>query len=92
MAKKRQKQPVIQSFQPDYLGLNSGKADGKPVAIMSLRPMPGSFESVNMMFNRATLERMKEDIEYILKYSAYLHQGKPMSPEVSIVQLDKLKI
>ena len=54
-------------FRPEYLGAACGRGNDGPLGMIVLRPIPEQdMEAVTFMFDRATLERMREDIDYLL--------------------------
>ena len=72
----------------DYLGISAGKINGTPVGILTFRPHVMSPQSQNLMISRAALERLREDIEFLLANSAFLKEGEPS--EITLAEMDAI--
>lgn len=72
----------------DYLGISAGKANGMPVGVLTFRPHVTPTQSQNLMISRAALERLREDIDFLLAHSAFLKDGD--SQEVSLAEMEAI--
>ncbi len=71
-----------------YLAIAAGKLNGIPVGILSFRPRSTAPAPLNLMISRASLERLREDIDFLLAQSAFLKDGK--SPKVSLAEIEAI--
>ncbi len=72
----------------DYLAISAGKTNGLPVSILTFRPQITVPIPLNLMISRAALERLREDIDFLLAHSAVLRGGE--SPEVSLAEIEAI--
>jgi hypothetical protein len=72
----------------EYLAIAAGKTSGNPVGILTFRPQITASQPLNLMISRAALERLREDIDFLLAHSAFLKDGK--SPEVSLAEIETI--
>jgi len=72
----------------DYLGISAGKANGIPVGVLTFRPHVTSPQSQNLMISRAALERLREDIDFLLTHSAFLKEGEPS--EITLAEIEAI--
>lgn len=72
----------------EYLGIAAGRTNGKPVGILTFRPQITAPALLNLMIPRAALERLREDIDFLLAHSAFLKDGD--SPEVSLAEIEAI--
>ena len=72
----------------DYLAISAGKVSGTPVGILTFRPRFTAPDPLNLMISRAALERLREDIDFLLAQSAFLKDGE--SPEVSLAEIEAI--
>ena len=72
----------------EYLAIAAGKTNGTPVGILTFRPRSTAPQPLNLMISRAALERLREDIDFLLAHSAFLIDGK--SPEVSLAEIEAI--
>ena len=72
----------------DYLAITAGKTNGIPVGILTFRPQITVPIPLNLMISRAALERLREDIDFLLANSAFLKDGD--SPEVSLAEIEAI--
>jgi len=72
----------------DYLGISAGKANGMPVGVLTFRPHVTSHQSQNLIISRAHLERLREDIDFLLTHSAFLREGEPS--EITLAEMEAI--
>ena len=72
----------------EYLAIAAGKTNGIPVGILTFRPRSTAPQPLNLMISRAALERLREDIDFLLAHSAFLKAGD--SPEVSLAEVEAI--
>jgi hypothetical protein len=72
----------------DYLGITAGKNNGSPVSILTFRPRSTAPTPLNLMISRAHLERLREDIDFLLANSAFLKDGDSL--EVSLAEIEAI--
>ena len=72
----------------EYLAIAAGKVNGTPVGILTFRPQFTAPQPVNLMISRASLERLREDIDFLLAHSTFLKDGD--SPEVSLAEIEAI--
>lgn len=72
----------------EYLAIAAGKVNGTPVSILTFRPHSTAPLPLNLMISRAAIERLREDIDFLLEHSAFLKDGE--SPEVSLAEIEAL--
>lgn len=73
----------------EYLAIAAGKTNGTPVGILTFRPRSTAPAPLNLMVSRAALERLREDIDFLLQHSAVLKDGD--SPEVSLAEIEPIE-
>lgn len=85
---RSEKSPAfVPAFESEYLGIAAGRVDGRALGILSVRPLARySFKCKNFMFSRAQLERLREDIDALLRSSRIL-QDEP-SQEILLADLE----
>lgn len=88
MEKPTTRPDFVAGFRSDYLGISAGKTNGIPVGILTFRPHVTSPQPQNLMISRAALERLREDIDFLLTHSAFLKDGE--SPEVSLAEIEAI--
>lgn len=72
----------------EYLGIAAGRVNDIPVGILTFRPHATSPQPFNLMVSRAALERLCEDIDFLLQHSAVLKDGN--SPEVTLAEIEAI--
>lgn len=72
----------------DYLAITAGKTNGNPVGILNFRPRSTAPAPLNLMISRAALERLREDIDFLLAHSAVLKDGDSL--EVSLAEIEAI--
>ena len=72
----------------EYLAIAAGKVNGIPVSILTFRPQLTFPIPLNLMISRAALERLREDIDFLLAHSTVLRDGE--SPEVSLAEIEAI--
>ena len=72
----------------EYLAVSAGKTKGTPVGILTFRPQITAPAPLNLMIPRAALERLREDIDFLLAHSAFLKDED--SPEVSLAEIEAI--
>ena len=72
----------------EYLAIAAGKTNGIPVGILTFRPRSTAPLPLNLMISCAALERLSEDIDFLLARSAFLKDGD--SPEVSLAEIEAI--
>src|SRR4051812_23962018 len=68
----------------EYLGISARKTNGSPVGILTFRPHSTFPLPFNMMISRGQLERLREDTDFLLQYSAVLKteiRSKSLGPK-----------
>lgn len=86
MARKR---TFVAGFRSEFLGLTAGKVGRTPVGILNLRLNPTqNFQNLNVMLDRPGLERLVEDVTYLLEMSPMLAKGKHQ--EVTLDEVESL--
>ena len=78
----------VVGLHSDYLGISAGKANGMPVGVLTFRPHVTSHQSQNLMISRAALERLREDIDFLLAHSAFLKDGEPS--EITLAEMEAI--
>lgn len=72
----------------EYLAITAGKVNGNPVGILTFRPRSTAPLPLNLMISRAALERLREDIDFLLAHSTVLKDGE--SSEVSLAEIEAI--
>lgn len=72
----------------EYLAIAAGKTNGIPVGILTFRPRYTAPAPLNLMISCAALERLREDIDFLLAHSAVLKDGE--LPEVSLAEIEAI--
>lgn len=72
----------------EYLAIAAGKVNGTPVGILTFRPRSTAPAALNLMISRSALERLREDIDFLLARSTFLKDGD--SPEVSLAEIETI--
>jgi len=88
MDKPEHRPSFIVGTLAEYLGISAGKANGMPVGVMTFRPHVTSLQSQNLIISRAALERLREDIDFLLAHSAFLKEGEP--PEITLAEIEAI--
>ncbi len=88
MEKPNPRHDLIIGSLADYLAISAGKTKGRPVGILTFRPQIAAPIPLNLMISRAALERLREDIDFLLAHSALLKDGD--SPEVSLAEIEAI--
>lgn len=70
----------------EYLAISAGSTKGATVAILTFRLYDASASPLNLLISRPQLERLKEDISFLLEQSPSLKDGP--SPEVWLAELE----
>lgn len=84
MAKKNQ---FVAGFRSEYLASTVGKIGVTPVGMMSLRLNPKEhYESLTIMLDRPSLERMVEDLSSLLNNSPMLAKGERQGMKLAEVE------
>lgn len=79
---------LVVGSRADYLAISAGKTNGNPVSILTFRPQITVPIPLNLMISRAALERLREDIDFLLAHTAVLRAGE--SPEVSLAEIEAI--
>ena len=88
MDKPNPRPDLIVGNLSEYLAIAAGKINGNPVGILTFRPRSTAPAPLNLMISRAALERLREDIDFLLAQSAFLKDGE--SPEVSLAEIEAI--
>lgn len=72
----------------EYLAISAGKTNGIPVGILTFLPQITAPRPLNIMISKAALERLREDIDFLMGRSAVLKDGE--SPEVSLAEIESI--
>lgn len=72
----------------EYLAIAAGRTNGRPVGILTFRPQPTAPAPLYLMVSRAALERLREDIDFLLAHSAVLKDGESL--EVSLAEIEAI--
>ena len=88
MDKPKPRPDLIVGNVSEYLAIAAGKTNGIPVGILTFRPRSTAPLPLNLMISRAALERLREDIDFLLAQSAFLKDGE--SPEVSLAEIEAI--
>jgi hypothetical protein len=72
----------------EYLAIAAGKVNGIPVGILTFRPQITAPQPLNLMISRAALERLREDIDFLLAHSAFLKDGESL--KVSLAEIEAI--
>ncbi len=87
------KNPVfVGGVKVELLSVTAGKVNETPVGILTVRPDPNSLASIPLMFDRSALERLQEDIAYILKSSTYLAEGMSRPQSLTLKDVEGLNL
>ena len=70
----------------EYLGSTAGITKGTPVGVLTFRMHPASPQQINLMITRPQLERLREDIAFLLERSPSLNDGP--SQEITLAELE----
>ena len=68
----------------EYLAVSAGTVNSLPVGVLTFRLHHN--EPLNLMVTRSQLERLREDIAFLLERSPTLKDGP--SPEISLADLE----
>ena len=78
---------IVVGFWSEYLASTVGKVGEIPVGMMSLRLNPKeNYESLTIMLDRPSLERMVEDLTYLLDNSPMLAKGERQGVKLAEVE------
>ena len=89
MAKKQ----YAAGFRSEYLGATAGKIGETPVGILSFRLHPKvNFTSLTVMFDRPALERIIEDLTYLLENSQMLSKGNHQDSELKLAEIEAIHV
>ena len=69
----------------EFLAVSAGTVNGLPVGVLTFRPH-ATQQPLNLMITRSQLERLREDIAFLLERSPTLKDGP--SPEISLAELE----
>lgn len=84
MARKKE---FVAGFRSEYLGASAAKLGSTPVGMLTLRLNPKeNFQSLTVMLDRPALERLAEDVAYLLATSKMLAKGEHMSVRLAEVE------
>ena len=73
----------------EFLAISAGSVNGSPVAVLTFRIQDAHSKPLNLMISCPQLERLREDIAFLLERSPSLKDGK--SPEVSLAELEAFR-
>ena len=83
------KKAYAAGFPSKFLGLTAGKVGGIPVALLNLRLNPTkNFKNLMVMIDRPGLERLVEDVTFMLENSSMLSKGKHQ--EVTLAEVEAM--
>ena len=89
MAKKQ----YAAGFRSELLGVIAGKIGETPVGILSLRLNPKvNFSSLTVMFDRPALERIIDDLTYLLENSKMLSKGNHQDSELKLAEIEAIHV
>lgn len=87
------KNEYVAGFHSEYLGATAGKIGVTPVAILNLRLHPKvSFECLTVMFDRPALERIVEDLTYLLERSVSFSKGEHQDWELRLAEIEAIHV
>jgi hypothetical protein len=87
--KNRNRRAKFAATAVEYLGIAGGDIAGKPIVTLTFRPSPEhNFTALNFVVNRATLERMQEDIAYVLSHSPLMQAAPGREAGISLDDLE----
>lgn len=72
----------------ENLAIAAAKINGNSVGISTFRPRSTAPAVLNLMISRAALERLREDIDFLLAHSAFPKDGN--SSEVSLAEIEAI--
>lgn len=70
---------MTQAFDVDYLGLAPATESGVGVGLITLRAKSGSLKPLTFSFQRAALERLRDDIDNLLESGSVLSNCATMN-------------
>ena len=73
----------------EYLAISAGIVNERPVAVLTFRPHSAPTSPLNLMISRPHLERLRDDIAFLLEHSPSLKDGP--SPEVPLATLEAFR-
>ncbi len=88
MSESESRPALVVGELAEYLAVSAGKSNGMPVAILTFRLRSNSPRPLNLMVSRAQLERLREDIDFLLERSTCLKDGHSL--EVSLVEVEAI--
>ena len=77
MKQPKRRPAYVVGYLSEYLGITAGKTNGLPVGILTFRSRSELSQSLNVMVSKAHLERLREDIGFLLANSEVLKTGEP---------------
>ena len=81
----------VAGLPSEVLSVTGGCLNDTPVGIVTIRYNPHvNLSSISFMFDRSNLERLAEDIAYILNRSTNLATGKHRDPMLSLAEIEAL--
>lgn len=81
---------ITKGLRTQYLGIAVGKTDGVPVGVITIRAVPDSFQTCDLMLDRPSLERLVEDIQFVLTSYQTLKEAPSMDPALRLYRLNEL--
>jgi hypothetical protein len=72
----------------EFLGISAGKVNGSPVGILTFRPRSTSPTPLNLMVSKAHLERLREDIDFLLQNSPALKSGDSL--QITLAEIEAI--
>ena len=88
---KRNKPRQFKATEAEYLGIAAGEVNGRAIATLSLRPRPKqNFTALNLTLERPALERLREDIDFLLNHSPLLKAAEGREEGVSLADIELL--
>lgn len=89
MAKKE----YVAGFRSEYLGVAAGKIGDIPFGMLNLRLNPKeNFASLTVMFDRPALERIIEDLTFLLERSKMLSKGEHQESGLKLAEIESIHL
>jgi len=83
------KKSFAAGFPSEFLGITAGKIGNTPFGILNLRLNPTqNFKNLMVMIDRPGLERLVEDVTFMLANSPMLAKGKHQ--EVTLAEVEEM--
>lgn len=75
---------IVAGSRSEFLGISAAKTANGPAGVLTFRTEQTKLAPITLMVDRATLERLHEDIGFLLQSSKVLAEAEPLDPALTL--------